>query len=225
MQACFQGVSALFERCRPASLAELVGQDKIKRQLALLKERRGTLGGRAYWLSGKSGTGKTTLARIIAADVADPSNVEEIDAAQLTAEEIERRRRMLFQRRIGEKDGWALIVNEAHGLRADQVRKLLTLVEPDGGLPSFALFCFTTTKAGQDKLLFEQDDADPLLSRCFRLTLEERGQNQMAAERLVEICRAEGLGDVETAKMLRRVNDHRGNWRAVLQEIEAGEFA
>jgi len=45
------------------------------------------------------------------------------------------------------------------------------------------------------------------------------------ADRLVEICQAEGLGTVETDKMLRRVNDHRGNWRAVLQEIEAGEFA
>ena len=42
------------------------------------------LAGRAYWLSGQSGTGKATIARLIAAEVADPFFITELDAATLT---------------------------------------------------------------------------------------------------------------------------------------------
>ena len=45
--------------------------------------------GRAYWLSGQSGTGKTTIARLIGLDVADPFNVTELDAATLTLADVQ----------------------------------------------------------------------------------------------------------------------------------------
>lgn len=224
MESLFTPVSSLFERVRPRTLDEVCGQEKIKTRLGMLKERRGTLGGRAYWISGKSGMGKTTLARIIAADVADSWGIEEIDAAELTAAEIERRKRMLSQRLIGDKGGWALIVNEAHGLRADQVRRLLTLVEPENGIPPFVVFCFTTTKAGEAKLFDDLDDAGPLLSRCTVLSLEERGQNALLAARLVEIARAESLGEISEKDALRLVNEHRGNFRHALNALESGEL-
>lgn len=218
----FTKQTALFERYRPDSLVALVGQDKAKRQIELLRNRHGGLGGRAYWVSGKSGTGKTTLARIIAADVADSWGIEEIDASELNAAEIERRRRMLSQRMIGDKGGWALICNEAHGLRADQVRRLLTLVEPDGGLPPFVCIVFTTTKAGEAKLFDDLDDAGPLLSRCTRITLEERGLNQAFAVRAKEIAEAEGLDGQPLQRYVALLNEHRGNMRAALNAIEAG---
>lgn len=222
MNSLFSPVSALFERYRPTSFAEVIGQQKPKRQLELILQRYGTLGGRAFWISGKSGGGKTTLARIIAGSVADSWGIEEIDAADLNAAEIERRRRMLSQRMIGAKGGWALIVNEAHGLRADQVRRLLTLIEPEGGLPSFVVIIFTTTKAGEAKLFDDLDDAGPLLSRCCRIALEERGLNQAFAERAKQIAESEGLDGKPLAKYLQLVNEHRGNFRAVLNDIEAG---
>jgi DNA polymerase III subunit gamma/tau len=65
----------LTERYRPASWSEVVGQEKVVQRLQALAKRG--LGGRAYWLSGQSGTGKTTLARLIAAELASPWNVEE----------------------------------------------------------------------------------------------------------------------------------------------------
>jgi Holliday junction resolvasome RuvABC ATP-dependent DNA helicase subunit len=59
----------LTERYRPETWADVVGQEKVVgRILALAK--RGTIAGRAYWLSGQSGTGKTTIARLLAAEVA-----------------------------------------------------------------------------------------------------------------------------------------------------------
>lgn len=220
----FPTESALFERYRPTTLGAMIGQDKAKKQLALIKQRRGTLGGRAYWVSGKSGVGKTTLGRIIADDVSDSWGVEEIDAAELNAAEIERRRLMLSQRMIGDKGGWALIVNEAHGLRADQVRRLLTLIEPEGGLPPFVCIVFTTTKAGEAKLFDDLDDAGPLLSRCTRIQLEERGLNQAFAVRAKEIAEAENLDGQPLQRYVALLNEHRGNMRAALNAIEAGEM-
>lgn len=224
MTALFNPVSSLFERYRPADLDSLLGQDKCVRQLRSLKSRYGTLGGRAYWISGKSGTGKTTLARIIAGDVASPFGIEEIDAAELTAAEISRQCQVQGQTIIGEKNGRALIVNEAHGFRADQVRRLLTMLEPDDGLPSHCVYVFTTTKAGQAKLFDDLDDAGPLLSRCVRLALEERGLNQVFADRLGEIARAEGLGDPTPQQCLKLVNEARGNFRDVLNALDGGCF-
>src|SRR5262249_4680832 len=59
----------LTEQYRPKTWQDVVGQDKVVNRLLALR-RRG-LAGRAYWLSGPSGTGKTTIARLIAAEVAE----------------------------------------------------------------------------------------------------------------------------------------------------------
>jgi DNA polymerase III gamma/tau subunit len=56
----------LADKYRPSSWSEVVGQDKTVSRLQALA-KRGGLAGRAYWLSGQSGTGKTTIARLIAA--------------------------------------------------------------------------------------------------------------------------------------------------------------
>lgn len=61
----------LAEQYRPRQWAEVIGQDKAIKQLATIRKRRGSLGGQAYFLSGSSGTGKTTIGRLIAAEVAD----------------------------------------------------------------------------------------------------------------------------------------------------------
>ena len=57
----------LSEHYRPKTCAEVIGQEKAINKLQML-EKKGHLGGRAYWISGKSGTGKTTIARLLAAE-------------------------------------------------------------------------------------------------------------------------------------------------------------
>ncbi len=68
----------LTEQYRPKTWADVVGQDKAIARIQALAKRG--LAGRAFWIAGASGTGKTTIARILAREVADDWYVEETEA-------------------------------------------------------------------------------------------------------------------------------------------------
>ena len=53
----------LAELFRPATWSDVVGQDKVINRIQALAKRG--LAGRAYWISGQSGTGKTSIARLL----------------------------------------------------------------------------------------------------------------------------------------------------------------
>src|SRR5689334_2400549 len=72
----------LHEQYRPRSWSEVVGQDKIVSKIRGLKARG--LAGRAYWVAGSSGSGKTTIARLLAVEVADEFDTLEVDAGEVT---------------------------------------------------------------------------------------------------------------------------------------------
>ena len=160
----------LHEQYRPRMWSDVIGQDKVIARIEALRKRG--LAGRTYWISGQSGTGKTTIARLIAAEVADEMNIEEMDTGDLTVERLREIDRTQWLRCLGERGGRAFIVNEAHGLRAAIVRRLLCMFEP---VPPHVVWVFTTTAEGQEKLFEDMDDALPLLSRCTRLDLSRRG--------------------------------------------------
>src|SRR6516165_2927005 len=126
------------------------------------------MSGRSFWLSGKSGTGKTTIARLIAQDMADPFLIQEVDASALTVAQLKDLEYESNLKGFGDKSGRAFIVNEAHGLRKDVIRQLLVMLER---IPPHVVRVFTTTIEGQESLFEDYDDASPLLSRCLRLDL------------------------------------------------------
>jgi DNA polymerase III subunit gamma/tau len=79
-------IKPLYEQYRPQSWGEVIGQDKAIQKIEAMK-RRG-LGGRAYWIAGQSGTGKTTLARLLALEIADKLNVIEVDGGDCSLDFI-----------------------------------------------------------------------------------------------------------------------------------------
>ena len=85
-------MNPLHEQYRPTTWDDVIGQDRAIAKIRTVA-RRG-LGGRAFWIAGQSGTGKTTIARLIASDVASDLCTEELDATDLTPaalRDIERR--------------------------------------------------------------------------------------------------------------------------------------
>lgn len=208
----------LVDQYRPATWADVVGQDEAIRQVAILRKRG--LAGRALWISGQSGTGKTTIARLIADEVADPFMIRELDAGALSVSDLQEIEREMSVLGWGSRTGRAYLVNEAHALRKPVIRQLLVLLDR---LPAHVCVIFTTTCDGQ--ATFEDyDDGGPLLSRCTRIKLSQRDLARPFAERAKAIAEKEGLDGQSLERYVRLVQSCRNNMRAVLQAIEAGEM-
>ncbi len=213
----------LHETYRPTTLAQVLGQPKVVTALEQRLARKGTLAGRAYWISGASGTGKTTLARIIAESVADGFCIQEFRTGREVTADV--------ARSIGEtmsfygagKGGRAIIINEAHHLNGPSIDILLGLLEP---VPAHCVVIFTTTRAGQEALFGESVEEGPILSRCTELALTTQGLAAAFAARAMEIARAEGLdGGRELKDFVRLAQACKNNMRAMLQRIDDGCFA
>jgi DNA polymerase III gamma/tau subunit len=211
----------LADKYRPGTWADVVGQDRIVSRLRTLAARGG-LAGRAYFLTGQSGTGKSTIARLIAAEVADPFLIEEVDAAALTVAQLQALEAEMQLSGWGEKNGRAYLINEAHALRKPVIRQLLVLLER---IPAHVVIVFTTTCEGQDALFEDYDDASPLLSRCLRLDLARRDLSRPFAERLRQVAVKEGLdGGQPVERFVKLLQFRRNNLRAAMQDLDAGEM-
>lgn len=207
----------LTEQYRPTCYADVIGQPKAINRINVLRARG--LAGRAYYLTGPSGVGKTTIARLIAGEIAEPDNVIEIDAGSLTIDTLRRIESAQCMYGLGAKTGRAYIINEAHGLTANTLRALLVTLEP---IPSHVCWIFTTTKDGAESFIDKQSDAKPFLSRCVPLPLTSQGLAPLAADHVMKIAQREGLDGQPLARYVRLANTCKSNIREMLQFVESG---
>jgi len=132
----------LYEQYRPETFTDFIGQPKVIKQVQTLLKRPG-FDRDAFWIQGPSGTGKTSLALIIAKQlVTDDFDITELDGDKCNAAAVRDLERSLpLCSMFG---GWkVVIVNESHGMTRQAVQAWLTLLER---LPAKRLIIFTTTE-------------------------------------------------------------------------------
>ena len=194
---------ALYRRWRPQQFEDVLGQQHVTQTLR--NALRGDRLGHAYLFTGPRGTGKTTIARILAKaacclaeNPADrPCNacslctaitegrcldVIEIDAASNTGVDDVRDLRDKIGFSPNEARYKVYIIDEVHMLSTAAFNALLkTLEEP----PAHALFILATTEPHKIPAT--------ILSRCQRHDLRRVSLSQATAK-LAEMCAAEGAG-------------------------------
>lgn len=150
----------LHVRYRPKHLVDVLGQDHVVKSLREVMGSKNP--GHAYLFTGPSGTGKTTLARILANEFkCDPNNILEVDAASNSG--IDAMREVTAQLRyhgFGDTPNKAIIIDECHGLSKQAWDSLLKALEEP---PPHVFFFLCTTEPGKVK--------DTIATRCHSYTL------------------------------------------------------
>jgi len=212
-------MTALYKKYRPTTFDQVIGQEQAIKKLQTVG-RRG-YGGQAYSFTGSSGTGKTTLALILAKQI-DGAQIDEIDGASLNVGTVaEWQRADVSQERSFIKLPGVHIINEAHKLSGAVQTRLLEYLE---NIPSNCVWIFTTTNDGQSEFLFQDCDAAPFLSRCVKIQLSRRGLAELFAAECKRIAELEELGGAELADYVKLAKQCRNNLRDMLQHVATGEM-
>ena len=199
--------TALYRKFRPDNFADVKGQDHIV--TTLTNQIKANRIGHAYLFCGTRGTGKTTVAKILAKAVncqhpvngspcnecemckaiqaGTSMNVIEIDAASNNGVDNIREIREEVTYRPTEGNYKVYIIDEVHMLSTGAFNALLkTLEEP----PSYVIFILATTEAHKIPVT--------ILSRCQRYDFHRISIDTIAA-RLSELLQAEGVEAEEKA--------------------------
>jgi len=196
----------LAERMRPTKLSEVVGQDEIIGKGKILTEiaRKGEPVNLIFW--GPPGTGKTTLARILAQEFkADFVEISAVTAGKKDVEEVVERARLNWNL----KTRTVLFVDEIHRFNKAQ---------QDAFLPHVESGLITLIGATTENPSFEV--ISPLLSRSRVVTVAPLSKNAIKKV-LKRACAAEGVTDFVTKGALDLIAElSGGDARSALGDLE-----
>lgn len=129
---------SLYDKYRPRTFGQVVGQDAVVKSMAGVLAK-GT--NRTFMLSGPSGTGKTTLARIATSELG--FQLQEIDAATNTGIEAMRDvMQALKYKPLDKSKGKAVVIDECHRLSGQAFDSMLKVLEEP---PLWVRFFLCTT--------------------------------------------------------------------------------
>jgi len=213
---------ALYERIRPSTLSEFVGFPDIVQSIEQLHECLSFIG-QAIWISGPSGVGKTTLARIIANMVSCDLATYEVDAQDVSLEQI-RDWEFNFRTRPMFCDAYCVIINEAHGLNTRVISRMQTMLE-DSRIMRNSTWIMTTTDKGQQHLFETKFDALPFLGRCLIYEMQPSDDDVRAmAARISKVSHEYKLGNLPPDKCEQIIRSVKGSMRAAIQAVVSGNY-
>lgn len=219
----------LYQKYRPTKFSDVIGQDHVK--ITLKNACAANKVGHAYLLTGKRGTGKTSIARIMARmvncenapsiDYVDEDkmvsminqgkfpDIKELDAATNTSIDDIRKIRMEAYDvpMVGKKR--VFIIDEIHCLRDAAASALLKILEEP---PPHAIFILCTTDP--------QRVLPTIHSRCMRFSLKSI-RTQEIAKFLGDICNKEGISSYEENAMNLIARSARGSVRDALSMLDS----
>lgn len=219
--------TALYRKWRPARFEDVRGQEHIVRTLKnqILSDRIG----HAYLFCGTRGTGKTTVAKILARAVncehpvdgspcnqcavcrsilgGNSVNVAEIDAASNNGVDNIREIREQVQYSPTEGRYRVYIIDEVHMLSQGAFNALLkTLEEP----PSYVIFILATTEANKIPIT--------VLSRCQRYDFRRIGNDIIAGQLAHLLAEEQVEADTDAIRYVAKAAD--GSMRDALSLLE-----
>ncbi|MEI8339118.1 MAG: DNA polymerase III subunit gamma/tau [bacterium] len=171
---------AIYRRYRPQEFNDVIGQDHIVNTLKSSLEK-GQIG-HAYLFCGSRGTGKTSVARILAKAVnCAPSDLSEIDAASHNSVDDIRELNEAVNTLPFESPYKVYIFDEVHMLSKGAFNALLkTLEEP----PKHVIFILATTE--MEKV------PETIISRCQAFVFRKPGQ-KILKEMVMNIAKKEKI--------------------------------